>query len=69
MPCVLYSGEIYNWKELCKELSDWGFPEPKDEADALLAAYPAWGPDFIKKVNGCFSVRWQMKRGEPAAAL
>lgn len=54
--CVLYSGEIYNWKELCKELSDWGFPEPKDEADALLAAYLAWGPDFIKKVNGCFSI-------------
>ena len=54
--CVLYSGEIYNWKELCKELSDWGFPEPKDEADALLIAYLAWGPDFIKKVNGCFSI-------------
>ena len=40
---MLYSGEIYNWKELCKELSDWGFPEPKDEQMRFLL--PIWlGP-------------------------
>ena len=53
---MLYSGEIYNCQELKKELSVPGFPLSEDEADILLTAYLAWGPGFIKKVNGCFSI-------------
>lgn len=53
---ILYSGEIYNGRALKSELSASGFPVPEDEAELLLAAYLAWGPDFIRKVNGSFSI-------------
>lgn len=52
---ILYSGELYNCKELREELSVSGYSAAKNEADVLLTAYLAWGPDFIKKVNGCFA--------------
>lgn len=53
---MLYSGEIYNGRALKSELSASGLPVPEDEAELLLAAYLAWGPDFIRKVNGSFSI-------------
>lgn len=53
---ILYSGEIYNCQEIKKELSFFGFSLSEDEADVLLTAYLAWGPEFIRKVNGCFSI-------------
>ena len=47
---VVYNGEIYNFKKLKEELSDYPFVSACD-TEVILAAYLKWGIDCIKKVN------------------
>lgn len=51
---VMYNGEIYNYLELKKELSNHTFTTNSD-TEVLIHAYEEWGYDFVKKLRGMFS--------------
>ncbi|CBK77940.1 asparagine synthase (glutamine-hydrolyzing) [[Clostridium] cf. saccharolyticum K10] len=54
---IVYNGELYNMPELRSVLSDRGFSfETKSDTEVLLLAYLAWGPEFVRKINGIFSI-------------
>lgn len=52
---VVYNGEIYNFRELKKELSDYRFVSNCD-TEVIIAAYLKWGIDCVKKFNGMFAI-------------
>lgn len=58
------NGEIYNYKELRKELTGLGYRFESDHSDAELvpAAYLEWGLDFVNHLEGMFAIAvWDAK--------
>ena len=53
---ISYNGELYNYKELRKELSAAGacFTTNSD-TEVLLAAYATWGVGCLERLNGMFA--------------
>lgn len=51
---IVFNGEIYNYLELKKELSDHTFKTNSD-TEVLVHAYEEWGCEFVKKLRGMFS--------------
>jgi asparagine synthase (glutamine-hydrolysing) len=53
---ITFNGEIYNYRELRAELSaaGWEFTTQSD-TEVILAAYAAWGPDCLARLNGIFA--------------
>lgn len=53
---IIYNGEIYNYKELRRELvaHDMSFSTVSD-TEVVLAAYAFWGADCVKHFNGMWS--------------
>jgi len=51
---IVFNGEIYNFKEIKKELGDYPF-QSKSDTEVILAAYQKWGHDCVKKLNGIFA--------------
>lgn len=51
---MVFNGEIYNYRELRRELKSWNFKTQCD-SEVLLAAWVAWGKESIKKLNGMFA--------------
>lgn len=61
---LVFNGEIYNYKELRKELGKHAWQGTSD-TEVLLAAYEAWGPECVKKFNGIFAFAiWDKKKKE-----
>lgn len=53
---LLFNGEIYNYKELRKELQDLNFKfRTEGDAEVLLVGYIAWGVDLLQKLRGMFA--------------
>ncbi|HEY4221338.1 MAG TPA: asparagine synthase (glutamine-hydrolyzing), partial [Myxococcota bacterium] len=54
---LVFNGEIYNYKQLRRELEQLGhtFASTGDTA-VLLAAWRAWGPALVHKLNGIFAL-------------
>lgn len=52
---VVYNGEIYNFQELKKELTDYPFKSTCD-TEVIIAAYLKWGIDCISRLNGMFAI-------------
>lgn len=52
---VVYNGEIYNYRELKEELSEYPFCSNCD-TEVILAAYLKWGISCIDKFNGMFAI-------------
>lgn len=52
---VVYNGEIYNFKELKKELADYPFRSNCD-TEVIIAAYLKWGISCIERFNGMFAI-------------
>lgn len=52
---VVYNGELYNFLELKKELSDYPFVSDCD-TEVIIAAYLRWGVDFVNHINGMFAI-------------
>jgi len=51
---ITFNGEIYNYKVLKNELSDYNFKSNTD-TEVLLYAYEKWGIDFLHKLNGMWA--------------
>lgn len=53
---VTYNGEIYNYRELRRELLSKGFRfVSQSDTEVLLNAYRAWGSTFPSRLNGIFA--------------
>ncbi|MBP7496878.1 MAG: asparagine synthase (glutamine-hydrolyzing) [Bacteroidales bacterium] len=51
---AVYNGEIYNFKEIAKEL-EIEFNTTSD-TEVIIEAFVRWGPDFVNKCNGMFAI-------------
>ncbi len=51
---LVFNGEIYNYKELRRELSGYPFKTDGD-SEVLLAAWDAWGENCLEKLRGMFA--------------
>ncbi len=52
---VIFNGEIYNFLELRKELSDYTFLSHCD-TEVIIAAYLKWGISCVDRFNGMFAI-------------
>ncbi|MBR1866870.1 MAG: asparagine synthase (glutamine-hydrolyzing) [Lachnospiraceae bacterium] len=53
---IVYNGEIYNMKELRKELKEKGIRfRTTSDTEVILAGYQAYGVDIVKRLNGIFA--------------
>ena len=52
---IVFNGEIYNFLELKKELSDYPFKSTCD-TEVIIAAYLKWGEEFVKHIHGMFGL-------------
>lgn len=50
---LAFNGEIYNYRELRKQL-DWDWRTGSD-TEVLLAAFARWGPDCLHRLHGMFA--------------
>ena len=51
--CLIYNGEIYNYKEIKQELEAAGYPFISTcDTEVLLASYLHWGIDCLNRFNG-----------------
>lgn len=51
---IVYNGEVYNYKELKKELQEYKFTTNSD-TEVILHGYEKWGSELPKKLRGMFS--------------
>ena len=53
---LVYNGEIYNFKELRKELESIGYKfKSRSDTEVIIYSYIEWGIDCVKKFNGMFA--------------
>ncbi|MBU1159560.1 asparagine synthase (glutamine-hydrolyzing) [Patescibacteria group bacterium] len=61
---IVFNGEIYNFQELKKALSDYPF-RTKSDTEVILASYKKWGNECVKKLNGIFAFAiWDRQKKE-----
>ena len=54
--CIVFNGEIYNYREVRHELEQSGFQfKTASDTEVILTAYRAWGVDCLKRLNGMFA--------------
>jgi asparagine synthase (glutamine-hydrolysing) len=54
---VMFNGEIYNFREVRKELEAKGFGfRTESDTEVILAAWRVWGPASLDKLNGMFAI-------------
>lgn len=53
---LVYNGEIYNYKEIRKELEKYGYSfTSNSDSEVLLKAFHKWGKKSVKKFRGMFA--------------
>ena len=53
---IVYNGELFNYKELRKELIGIGFRfSTESDTEVVLMAWEAWGIECLKRFNGMFA--------------
>ena len=63
--CMVFNGEIYNFKDLRADLLDKGFSFKSDsDSEVLLAAYICYGHEVLSRLNGMFAFAIYDKRDE-----
>lgn len=61
---ITYNGEIYNFRELRRELESWGYRfRTTSDTEVILAAYEAWGVECLSRLRGMFAFAiWDGRR-------
>lgn len=60
---IVFNGEIYNYKEIRKELETKYKFKTKSDTEVILHAYEEYGPDCVQKFNGMFAFAiWDAKK-------
>lgn len=55
--CVVFNGEIYNFKELRAELEDQGYAfQTNCDTEVIIHGYRRWGTEVFNHLNGMFGV-------------
>jgi asparagine synthase (glutamine-hydrolysing) len=71
--CIVYNGELYNFRELRFELQriakdslHFAYPfSTQSDTEVILAAYMRWGKDCVKHFNGMFAFAvWDIQKQE-----
>ncbi|WP_077611471.1 asparagine synthase (glutamine-hydrolyzing) [Clostridium sp. Marseille-P2415] len=53
---IVYNGELYNTKELRRDLIERGHSfSTTSDTEVILTGYMEYGPDFVKQLNGIFA--------------
>jgi asparagine synthase (glutamine-hydrolysing) len=53
---IVFNGEIYNFRELRRELEHAGFVfRTRGDTEVILAAWQRWGPDCLARLDGMFA--------------
>ncbi|NOY53152.1 MAG: asparagine synthase (glutamine-hydrolyzing) [Deltaproteobacteria bacterium] len=67
---IVFNGEIYNFQELRRALSDRGFRfHTRTDTEVLLASYAAYGPACLEQIRGMFAFAiWDRLEGGLFAA-
>lgn len=53
---IVYNGEIYNMRELRRELQGLGVQfRTESDTEVILAGYEVYGIDYVKRLNGIFA--------------
>ena len=53
---IVFNGEIYNFRELRRELEQAGFTfRTSGDTEVILAAWRHWGPDCLVRLDGMFA--------------
>lgn len=53
---IVFNGEIYNFRELRRELEQAGFAfRTSGDTEVILAAWQKWGPDCLERLDGMFA--------------
>lgn len=53
---ITFNGEIYNFKEIRKEITALGFSfQSQSDTEVLLLAYRVWGTESVNRLRGMFS--------------
>jgi asparagine synthase (glutamine-hydrolysing) len=63
---IAYNGEVYNFRELRRELEALGHSfRSRSDTEVVLAAYSQWGADCVRRFNGMFALAlWDARRRE-----
>ena len=63
---IVYNGQLYNTKELKKELEEADFTfETHSDTEVLLKGFIHWGHEIVHKINGIFAFSiWDAKKQE-----
>ena len=62
--CIIFNGEIYNYKELRQELQKYGHRfRTNSDTEVIIHGYKQWGTDVFNHLNGMFGVAiWDLQR-------
>lgn len=52
---VIFNGEIYNFKEIRQEITNYPYKSECD-TEVIISAYLKWGISFVERLNGMFAI-------------
>ncbi len=67
---IIYNGEVYNFKEIRKELEKYGYSfESNSDTEVILKAYHKWRVDAIHKFIGMFAIAIYDKKDQEVVLI